>query len=278
MLVCSSYSYSEEIFGTTQNAANAGLNWVMQEVLPAQAGLTVNTVIYRYTAVKDPATGMVVYVQNENAEAPGYIFREADDWSGLPGNTISKAIPVANIPKELWGDGSIEVEGEGEVTNPLVIYGYQYDPCFDPQTDPSCPGYKDPFEIPGFDINVKNPLDDDFIQDEIDRKATLRDEDQEDRDRKKVASDDDDADDERLEQVLGIVNDTLIAAEAAAIAAELTAMNYIPQSYYTELPSTEYVETVSLKGGELPDNTRGRRVNFAQQLLHEKMVEMQYKQ
>lgn len=189
MLACSSYSYSEEIFGTTQNAAAGGLNWVMTNVLPQQAGLTVNSVIYRYTAVKDPATGMIVYVQNENAQAPGYVFREKDDWSGIPGNTINKVVPVGNIPGELWGDGSIEVEGEGSVINAQVAYGFQYDPCFDPQTSPDCPGYKDPFLVGVMEPEIVDPLDNDLIQDELDRKANLRDEDQEDRDRKRMKDD-----------------------------------------------------------------------------------------
>ena len=275
MLACSSYSYSEEIFGTTSNAANAGLNWVMTEVLPQQAGLTVNSVIYRYTAVKDPATGMVVYVQNENAQAPGYVFREKDDWSGIPGNTINKVVPVGNIPGELWGDGSIQVEGEGSVINPQVAYGFQYDPCFDPQTSPDCPGYKDPFLLGVMEPEIVDPLDNDLIQDELDRKANLGDEDQEDRDRKRM-KDDEKEEDVSLEDVLGIVNQTLLAAEAAAKAAELVGMNYIPQSYYVELPGGEIKDAVVLTDGKLPENPRARRLGFAQQKLHDELVNSQY--
>jgi hypothetical protein len=257
LLACSSYSYSEEVFGTSQNAAQTGLNWVMTNVLPQQAGLTVNSVIYRYTAVKDPATGMIVYVQNENAQGPGYIFRSVDDWSGLPGNTINKVVSVANIPRELWGDGSIEVDGQGFVTDASVVYGYQYDPCFDPQTSPDCPGYKDPFLMELMEPEIVDPLDDDLLQKELDRKAALRDEDQE-------------------ERVLGIVNETLLAAEAQALAAELLAMNFIPQAYYTTIPDTKYEETVILKDTQLPKNPRSQRLGLAQQLLHEELVNSQY--
>ena len=97
LLVCSSYSYSEEVFGSTTNAASAGYNWVMTNLLPAQAGLQVNGVVYRYTAVKNTDDDMVVHVQNENARGAGYIFRSSDDWSGLPGNTINKVVPVNNV-------------------------------------------------------------------------------------------------------------------------------------------------------------------------------------
>ena len=277
MLACSSYCYSEEVFGTTQNAATTGLNWVMTEVLPQQAGLTVNSVIYRYTSVKQTEDDMLVHVQNQNAEAPGFIFRETDDWSGLPGNTINKAIPVANIPIQLWGDGSIEVEGKGEVTNASVLYSFQFDPCFDPQTNPSCPGYVDPFEMLMNEIDVKDPLDDDLLQAELRRKLNLdaQEEDENERQRRRMKSEDK-GDDDRLEAIMGIVNTSLLAAEASAKHAELAALNSIPQTYFAVVPDAKYEETVVLRDGRLPENKKGRRVEYAQQLLHEKMVDSQY--
>jgi hypothetical protein len=66
----------------------------MQNVLPQQAGLTVGNVVYRYETVKNTEDDMVVYVQNENSAGDGYIFRERDDWSGLPGNKIYKVVGV----------------------------------------------------------------------------------------------------------------------------------------------------------------------------------------
>ena len=103
-----SYSYSDTIYGITANAASTGLNWAMNNVLPQQAGLQVNNVIYQYTVDKDPSDDMVVHVQNENAQGNGNIFRETDDWSGLPGNTINKIVAVSDIPIQLceWFDRS----------------------------------------------------------------------------------------------------------------------------------------------------------------------------
>jgi len=274
LLACSSYSYSEEIFGTTQNAAAQALQWTMTEVLPQQAGLTVSNVIYSYTSVKKIEDDMLVHVQNQNAQAPGLIFRETDDWSGIPGNTINKVVPVQNIPLELWGDGSIEVEGVGQVTDASVFYSFQYEPCFDPQSDPTCPGYKDPFDMMMAAVDVYDPMKDQFIQDELDRKAVMDEEDEEDRQRRKMMAEGKRED--NLERALSIVNTALMTAEAQAKAAELMAMNFIPQTYYQAIPDTKYEETVVLKGGEIPDNKRGRRVGLAQQLLHEEMVSSQY--
>ena len=274
MLVCCSYSYSEEVFDTTQNAAAAGLNWTMQNVLPQQAGLTVSNVIYRYTTVKQTPDDMLVHVQNQNVDAPGFIFRETDDWSGIPGNTINKVVPVNNIPGELWGNGSIEVEGKGEVTNASVFYSFQFEPCFDPQSNPSCPGYQDPFEMMIEAVDVYDPMNDQLIQDELDRKANLRDEDEELRQQRRAMAEGKKED--RLEAALSIVNTALLTAEAQAKAAELINMNFIPQTYYQAIPDNKYEEKVVLNGGDIPDNKRGRRVGLAQQLLHEKMVDSQY--
>lgn len=271
-----SYSYSDTSvqYGSTQNAAATAYNWVMTNVLPQQTGLQVNGVVYKYTAVKNPEDDMIVHVQNEDAQGPGYIFRSSDDWSGLPGNSINKSVRTAGIPIELWGDGSIEVEGTGEVKDASVIYTYQFDPCFDPQSRPDCPGYRDPFEIAGFEVEIVDPLDDDLIQNELDRKATLDDEDQEDRDRKKMESKKEIK--ESLEKLLGVGNSTEIAADAIAKHNELMALASMPQTYYTTIPGGEYVETRALKDAELPDSKSGRRVGLAQQLLHEEMVNQQY--
>ena len=272
LLVCSSYSYSEQVYGTTTNAAAFGLNWVMTNILPQQAGLTVDGVVYRYTTVKEQEWDMLVHVQNENALGDGYIFRETDDWSGRPSNTINRLVPVASIPIQYWGDGSIEVEGEGEVKDATVLYSYQYDPCFDPQVDPECPGYVPPitYEI----VEVEDPMDDELIKEELEKESEVDNEDEEDKDRKKVMVKE--KKQERLQAILGIVDNSIMAATDAAKHAELTAMNILPTSYMSIIPDGKYEETVVLKDANLPDNVKGRRANFAQQLLHEQMVDLQY--
>lgn len=277
MALYSCYSYSSDtdiVYGSTQNAASEALQWTMTTVLPQQTGLMVNGVVYRYTTEKDPNDPLLVHVQNENARGEGYIFRETDDWSGLPSNTINKAVPVNNIDISYWGPGSIATEGFGTVKDASVIYTYQYDPCFDPQSRPDCPGYKDPFVLELGEVEVVDPLDDDLIQDELDRKAMLDDEDQEDRDRKKMKSKK--KLDERLEQVLGIVNTSIMAAESAAKHAELMAMAQIPVTYTTTISGGTYEETTVLLDKKLPENRKGLRNNLAQQLKHQEMVDMQY--
>lgn len=272
LLVCSSYSYSEEVYGTSTNAANAGLNWVMTNILPQQTGLTVNGVVYRYTTVKDAEDEMLVHVQNEDAINGGYIFRETDDWSGLPGNTINKLVPVNDIPIQYWGDGSIEVEGKGEVTDATVLYNYRYDTCFEVTDNPECPNYIPPLALP--DVEAYDPMKDQFVQDELEKEAEIDDEDEEERQRRKVAKEK--KRDARLEAILGVVNNSLLATEQQAKHNELMSLNYVPSNYYATLPDTKYDETVVLKDANLPDNRKARRQSVSQQLLHKKLVDLQY--
>jgi radical SAM superfamily enzyme YgiQ (UPF0313 family) len=99
-------------------------------------------------------------------------------------------------------------------------------------------------------------------------------EDEEDRQRRKIMAEGKRED--NLERTLSIVNTALMTTEAQLKAAELMAMNFIPQTYYQAIPDTKYEETVVLRDSEIPDNKRGRRVGLAQQLLHEEMVSSQY--
>ena len=270
-LVYSSYSYSEEVYGSTNNAAAVGLNWVMTHILPEYAGLEVNGLVYQYTAVKDPESDMIVYVQNEYADGNGYIFRNADDWSGIPGNTINKSFVFPNLAAELWGPGSIEIDGQGEVVDPSVVYTYKYDTCYDPQTNPDCPGYEEPVEVP--EIPFSDPLEDQLVLDEINKQAEIdREEEEEDRRRRQKESKVKGA----LEKLLAdSTNPELISAEAEKMAVALFNVT-LPTSYYSLIQGGEYIETVQLDGGEIQDNKRARRINFAQQLLHTEIVNSQY--
>ena len=112
-------------------------------------------------------------------------------------------------------------------------------------------------------------------QDELDRKATLKDEEEEDRQREKVKKEGNKKKRETLASILGIDNLGEMASADQALHNALMALDNVPQSYTVALPTTEYKETVVLKDAVLPDNNRVRR-NFAQDELHNKMVNSQY--
>jgi len=75
------------------------------------------------------------------------------------------------------------------------------------------------------------------------------------------------------------VDDSVLSANVMAQNLLMFAMtNSITMNTYYDkkLAGGDYKETVVLDGGQLPDNKKGARAGLAQQLLHTKMVSMQY--
>lgn len=284
LALCCSYSYCEVITGTTNNAAGAGLQWTMNNVLPQQAGLTVGSVFYRYTANKNVADPLKVSVQNENALGTGLIFRSVDDWSGLPGNRINKLVSVDNIDIKFWGNGSIVTEGVGTVTDPTVVYTYKYDTCYDPMTDPRCPGYAqaryDWLLANGLlnqQVNVESVLNNQFIKETLDKKTETKDE-EKDKEKKVEEKKDTDKKDKKEQVAKQAVQNALTTASTVSQNSLIQTMNDVPNfnMYYITMPGGYYAETIKLDGKNLPDNRRGLRMGMAQQVLHDKLVESQY--
>lgn len=267
-LACwASCSYSEQyIYGTSINAATGGLVWNMDSILPQETSLVVNGVVYRYTAVKDPSDPMLVSVQNKNANGSGYIFREVDDWSGLPGNTINKLIAVDDIPLSSWGEGSIEVQGNGTVEDASVVYTYRYEPC-----TINCGGSDVVVEIPTYDIY--DATNDSAVKDSM----RETDPDLYDRDNKKNKKSS--KEDEKLEKALAANESALEIAGQVSQEAIIQSMNGIVSmnTYYAaNINGGTYTEVLTLPTTDIPDNKSGLRNNLAQQLLHQQMVDSQY--
>ena len=275
-----SFSYSDTLQnGVTNNAAANSFQWDMYTILPTPGGLIINGVIYQYTTEKEVEDAMKVHVQNENAQGEGYIFKQTDDWTGVPGNTISKMIKLPNIPGEYFGDGSIEVEGTGTVTDPTVRYSYMLDPCFVPLTDPSCPGYVLALYewlrengLLGEDVNIDDPLFNEFVKQILNRETEV-DEDEE------VAREKETEEDEEIEKLnAGASIEALV--DPITQAAMMQAMAMIPnfENYYAvSIQGGVYEETLVLEDTELPDNRSAMR-NLAQDTLHRSMVRSQYEQ
>ena len=275
-MLYSSYSYSDTAYGVSGNAATDGLTWVMTNVLPAHTGLAVNGVVYQYTTVKNTEDEMIVSVYNETADGNGYIFRETNDWSGLPSNTIRRLVPIGYVPREEWGNGGIDVQGNGEVVDPSVIYTYRYDDTcvVDPKAK-SCPGYVQP-ELPEQEEYQVQAYD--AIQEDMEREQVFRDQDQErrdfermkDKEKKKLRL-------QELEAMLGtlVLND--LQGPAEILHQRMVSLNYLSPTYNRIIPDPGYEETVVLEDAKLPDNAKARR-NFAQDRLHQEMVNSQYEE
>ena len=268
-------AHSEYLYGLTGNMAGTGHTWGMNIGPSGSQSLKINGVFYQYTPVKNLEDDMLVHVRNKKVGG-GYIFSITDDWSGLPGNIpITKGFIIDNLPIELWGDGSIDVEGTGSVIDANVVYSYKYNnDCLTPMSDPSCSGYIDAvLSMMGESkVEVYDPLADENIADVIDEKAELDEEVQQEDEDKAEAKD-------KLQRMLSGVNDSILYANVTSQNLLMFAMsrNSNLNPYYDKtLSGGVYKETVILSGGELPDNAKGARAGLAQQLLHTQMVNSQY--
>ena len=274
LVLLPSYSYSEPYtYGATSNAASNALSWAMDSILPSIGGVDINGLLYRYTTVKDPDADMKVHVGNHNASGDGYTFRETDDWSGVPGNTIVKSFPLSNIPASQWGTGFVEVEGEGTVKDAVVIYNYRLDKCYDPQSDPSCAGYIKPMpEIP--EVVVYDALEDDAVVDTLEADEFKYDEDGE-----LILDEEEEEEETRIEMGLTASANALTLFKAQNQSDIILAINKqtnINMYYNAKINGGTLNDAAGLKDGTIPDNKKALRNNLAQQVLHEKMVDMQY--
>lgn len=274
LVLLPSYSYSEPYtYGATSNAASNALSWAMDSILPSIGGVDINGLLYRYTTVKDPDADMKVHLGNHNASGDGYTFRETDDWSGVPGNTIVKSFPLSNIPASQWGTGFVEVEGEGTVKDAVVIYNYRLDKCYDPQSDPSCAGYVKPMpELP--EVVVYDALEDDAVVDTLEA-----DEFQYDEDGKLILDEEEEEEETRIEMGLTASANALTLFKAQNQSDIILALNKqtnINMYYNAKINGGTLNDAAGLKDGTIPENKKALRNNLAQQVLHEKMVDMQY--
>jgi hypothetical protein len=286
LVVCwPSYSYSESInpyFGITDNAASTGLSWDMGSVLPAPPGLDIQGVIYSYRIRKEDGSWATVYVQNERADGLGYIFREQDDWmpGSQDGTEINRVIPIIpGLPRELWGPGSIDVEG-GSVEDARVFYQYRVDPCFDPQANPACPGYEAP--LPSIYENnyaIYDALAEGHAR-KLQYSSTYSDEEEESEEEKEARKNKEARDGRaRLEKALSMGRSSSLFAAAFAQSAALDslALSVRMDAYYNStISGGTYDDSITLRDAQLPDSPTGQRNGLAQQLLHQRMIEMQY--
>jgi hypothetical protein len=162
-----------------------------------------------------------------------------------------------------------------------VVYTYRVEPCYDPQFDPNCPGYK--LQIPdiydGSDIVIYDAvasghadmveyaeIDEESSDDELteEERQKLEDEEKEDREM-------------RLEQALFEAGRAALFAEALAMSQLKDNVQINMNSYYAKsIDGGVYNDTVTLNDKQLPDSKRGLRNGLAQQLLHQQMVDSQY--
>ena len=275
----SSFCYSDTITGSTNNAAANGLTWSMDNVLPPEAGLSVNGMLYRYVLEKEAEANAEVSIRNENNLGEGYIIEQTDNWDGLPGSTMNKILNFGNIPREAIGDGSITVEGDATISDPTVVYNYRFDPCYEPLSSPDCPGYDNALYdwllengLLNGEIDPDDPFYDEYVQMTLNRETEV----EEEEDQEEVQEEEEE--DDETEVALFAADEAIKLADGAAQQAMLDALTNVPNfdSYYTQqIEGGVYEETLQLQDTNIPDNRRALR-NLATQQLHRDLVRSQY--
>lgn len=252
----------------------------MDSVLPDYSlpwvSLQVMGLSYRYTMVKDPETGVTVWVRNEDAIDGGYVFEERDDWNG-PGGTIQKYFRFPYTDAARFGKGSIDVEGPGTIEDPVVIYNYKMDVDEDmmkcsitPLSDPACPGFAQALADLLKSIEEMMPGDpfyDEWVQAQLDREAEEQEEQEVEEPEEKLSN---------FEKQMGGENTVeQLAGNQEALLVELAQVPKIEPYYIINIDGGVYEETITLPDAEITDNKRALR-NLANDANHRTMVRSQY--
>lgn len=253
----------------------------MGDVLPdysaPHVSLVINGLVYQYTTVKDPESDMLVHVYNEDAVNGGYVFSETDDWSGQPGNKITKVFRFPNINAEIWGPGGMEVTGDGSLENTSITYTYRMDIgteeiiCTTPLADPTCPGFIEALyqylkDNGLLELDADDPFYDEWVQAELEKEVEAEEE-------PEVKEEDE----EELEVQLSTtgVIEQLVDAKQEQMLVELSALPTIEPYYEVTIPGGVYEDSLELADSELPDNRRAMR-NLASDAKHRSIVRSQY--
>lgn len=253
----------------------------MNNLLPAQSGLTVEGIFHRYTLTKDPTKDSTVSITNKKVGSDEYIYNYTDNWNSIPGGTKVTYDAVPSLLGNLFGDGEIKVKGDGSLSDVTILYHFKYDPCDNPLTNPECPGFNDAMLKYLLDNNlidsepdVNDPFYDEWVQFQLDQKAEQEEE---------LASEEEPEEEPEeeisLEDMLSVANAAEQIAnpeQQIAMMEQLSAAGTLDAYSKMTIDGGTYDETIVLDGGEIKDNYRAFR-NLKQDKLHDQIVRSQYK-
>ena len=282
---CYPYSSSSEVVnGSTENVSASAYTWVMQNILPAQTGLTIEGVYHKYTITKDANADAIVSITNENANGTGYIYEYHDNWDNLPSNTKFKYDPIASSLGVLWGKGEIKVTGDGTLSDVNIRYQYRFDTCFIPLSDPTCPDFRNAlykYLIDNDLLNNEPSIDDPYYNEWVKLQLEQTAKEEEEKEELEAAKEEE-LENEKKERTMqdlfsveGLTKKLADPFEQVKMLQKMASLEKLEGYYDVVIQGGEYKDTVQLVDGSIKDNTKALR-NLAQDKAHEKMVSMQY--
>jgi len=240
----------------------------------AIGGMDISGVTYKYTPVKNKEDNYIVTLENDKVGG-GYVFQDVQNWSQREGGIeVRRTIALPYTPLAIFGNGRLKEEGTGSIENADVKYIYRFDPCFDPQSDPNCPGYVKPKPPPLPEIPDYDALQDESVQlAQAETNKELLEE------NKEAKEDEDEAEDkENMESLLAATENALTIANEVSQAALLQVINKatnINTYYIANIPGKMYKESIVLQDKDIVDNRRALR-SLGQDKLMNTMIEEQY--
>ena len=272
------YSYSENIYGNTKNAASDAHTWVMNNLLPAQNNLTIEGVFHKYTITKDATTDSTVSITNKKVGSDDNVYEYVDDWNNLPSGTKIKYDPMASTLGTLFGDGEIKVTGDGSLSDVTILYHYKYDPCDTPLNEPSCPNYKDAVYQYLLDNdllsggNVDDPYYNEWVQIQLEEQAELEELEVEE------AEAEEEIEELTVEEILsvrGVTEKIADPVQQLAMLQQLISVGKLELYLNLDIDGGVYEDVLKIDDGEIKDNVRAYR-SLAQDSVHRSMVRSQY--
>ena len=239
----------------------------------AIGGMDISGVTYKYTPIKNKEDDYIVTLENDKVGG-GYVFQDKQDWSQREGGIeIRRTIALPYLPIAIFGDGRLKQEGTGSIENADVRYIYRFNPCFDPQSDPNCPGYVKPKPPPLPDVPDYDALQDESVQ------LAQAETDKELLEEEEAKEEEEEEDEEEMEMLLATTENALAIADGISQSVLMATINQatnINSYYVAQIPGKIYRESIVLQDKDIVDNRRAFR-SLGQDKLMNQMVEEQYK-
>ncbi len=254
----------------------------MTKILPPEAGLKVQGIYHKYTITKDTHTDATVSIVNKNTNGVGNIYERHDNWDQLPSNTKLGFDTITPTLGTSFGDGSISVDGDGELSDVIVAYNYMYDTCAIPLTDSSCPGYEDSLMkylldngLIDSEPDINDPYYDDWVQFQLDRKTEAKEEEEKEEEEKAKEEEEQELKLEKALAVAGAAENIGDTTRQIIMMAQMMSAGTLDAYYGTTINGGVYEDTVKLEDGIIVDDFKALR-NLAQDKVHRTMVRSQY--
>lgn len=273
-----SYSLSEVVTGRTNNVAKDNFVWDMTKFLPPQAGLTVEGIFHQYTITKETEANSTVSITNKHLKADGNIYERHDNWNNLPSNTKIGYDTISSLGV-LWGQGKVELAGNGKLSDVTIAYQYKFDPCFIPLSDPTCPNFKDALYQYLLDNNLINnepSVDDPYYDEWVQYQLENQQEKKEEEFAEVEEEEEEELSIETILSVSGAAEKIANATQQLAMMQEMAGIKKLDGYYSASIDGGVYEETIVLEDKEMKDNLIALR-NLRQDKTHRIIVRSQYK-